>query len=85
MYPSSRFSHFAATNHNCRERRKPNDPFHRRRDDRARRFADQLATEFFAFAKPMSLVMFGTPDAEAKKGIAKLNPVYMTTFDSFTR
>jgi quinol monooxygenase YgiN len=44
-----------------------------------------FAKEFFALAKPMSLVVFGAPDAEVKKEFAKLNPVYMTTFDGFTR
>jgi len=44
-----------------------------------------FAKRFFTLAKPVSLVVFGTPDAEAKKAIAGLRPVYMTTFDGFSR
>jgi len=44
-----------------------------------------FAKRFFALAKPVSLVVFGAPDADAKKAIAGLHPVYMTTFDGFTR
>jgi quinol monooxygenase YgiN len=44
-----------------------------------------FAKRFFALATPTSLVVFGAPDAEAKKAIAGLNPVYMTTFDGFSR
>ncbi len=45
----------------------------------------QFAKRFFTLAKPTSLVVFGAPDAAAKKAIAGLNPVYMTTFDGFSR
>lgn len=44
-----------------------------------------FAQRFFALAKPTSLVVFGAPDADAKKAIAGLDPDYMTTFDGFTR
>ncbi len=44
-----------------------------------------FAKPFFALATPTSLVVFGAPDADAKKAIAGLHPVYMTTFDGFTR
>ncbi len=44
-----------------------------------------FARQFFALAKPSSFLVFGAPDAAAKKAIAGLNPVYMTTFDGFTR
>ena len=44
-----------------------------------------FAKEFFAMAKPSHFVVFGAPDAEAKKAIAGLKPVYMKTFDGFSR
>ena len=44
-----------------------------------------FAQRFFALAKPTSIVVFGAPDANAKKALAGLHPVYMTTFDGFTR
>jgi len=44
-----------------------------------------FAKRFFTLAKPISLVVFGAPDAEAKKAIAGLHPVYMSTFDGFSR
>jgi len=44
-----------------------------------------FAKQFFALAKPISFLVFGAPDAAAKKAIAGLHPVYMTTFDGFTR
>jgi len=40
---------------------------------------------FLEIAKPGRFVVYGTPDAEAKKVLQGFNPVYMTPFDGFTR
>jgi len=44
-----------------------------------------FAKRFFALAKPRRLAVFGAPDAAARKAIAPLHPIYLTTFAGFTR
>jgi quinol monooxygenase YgiN len=44
-----------------------------------------ISQEFFALAKPIRWVIYGTPSVEFKNANVKFDPIYMTTFDGFVR
>ena len=48
-------------------------------------FGKAFAKDFLALVKPTAFVVYGPADEAAKKALAGFNPVYMTTFDGFTR
>ena len=48
-------------------------------------FVPNFSKEFMAVAKPVHFVVYGAASPELKKVLEGLKPVYMTTFDGFTR
>jgi quinol monooxygenase YgiN len=48
-------------------------------------FVPNFSKEFMAVAKPVRFVVYGAASPELKKVLEGLKPVYMTTFDGFTR
>jgi hypothetical protein len=45
----------------------------------------KFADRFLELVKVIGFVIYGDPNAEARKTLAAFNPVYMTPFDGFTR
>jgi quinol monooxygenase YgiN len=49
------------------------------------KFRETFLERFLAAVEPQRLVVYGTPSEKVKEALEAINPVYMSTFEGFTR